>query len=215
LAVAAERARIARELHDVVAHNVSVMVALADGAQHTVGGDPDTARDAIGQVASVGREALTELRGLLGVLRDPAVAGASRAPQPGIDQLDELVGRVRAAGLQATVRVTGRPMAISAPAEMTIYRIAQEALTNALRHGDGTTSVEVRVRWRTDVVELEITDDGRTPRGVTGSPDGRGVAGMRERAGMHGAELSAGPRPGGGWLVATRIPLRADSAVRT
>jgi signal transduction histidine kinase len=117
--------------------------------------------------------------------------------------------------LQATVRVDGRPTAISAPAELTIYRIAQEALTNALRHGEGTTSVEVRVRWRADVVELEITDDGRTPRGVAGFADGRGVAGMRERAGMHGAELSAGPRAGGGWLVATRIPLRADSAVRT
>jgi signal transduction histidine kinase len=219
LAVAAERARIARELHDVVAHNVSVMVALADGAQHTLDADPRRAADAMGQVAAVGREALAELRGLLGVLRDAdsdsGSGDARRDPQPGIDALDELVERVRAAGVKARLRAIGEPTAISPLAQMTIYRIVQEALTNVLRHGKGATAADVTLRWMPDAVELEIADDGaRSPAEGPRPDEGRGVTGMRERASVHGASLTAGPRPHRGWRVATRIPLSARSGER-
>lgn len=209
LAVAAERTRIARELHDVVAHNVSVMVALAHGAQHTIDDAPDQAREAMGHVAAAGREALIELRELVGVLGD---RHAERAPQPGIDQLDELVDRVRAAGLHVRLRVEGEPAALSPLAEVTLYRIAQEALTNVLRHADAPTAVDVQLRWLADGVELEILDDGRAPE--PSSAGGRGLVGMRERAAVHGATLAAGPLPGAGWRVATRLPLQGTTVVR-
>jgi signal transduction histidine kinase len=206
LAVAAERARIARELHDIVAHNVTVMVALADGADHTLDLDREQAREAVRSVASTGREALEELRGLLGLLRDADSAEpAAHAPQPGVAQLDELLVRVRDAGVAARLRVEGAPTPISPVAELTLYRIAQEALTNVLRHAREPTSVDVRLAWSRDAVTLEIVDDGHT------APDrvhaGRGLTGMVERAALHGAGLSAGSRATGGWRVATRLPL--------
>jgi signal transduction histidine kinase len=208
LAVAAERARIVRELHDVLAHNVSVMVALADGAQMTLQDAPDEAREAMGNVAATGREALVELRGLLGVLRDGERAAADLGPQPGIAQLEELLQRVRSAGLPARLRVEGEPVALGPVAQLTIYRIVQEALTNALRHAHGASGAEVHLRYRADVLELEVLDDG-VASGETVEV-GRGVAGMRERAGVHGARLDAGPRRTGGWRVATRVPLRTQ-----
>lgn len=206
LALAAERAAIARELHDVVAHNVAVMIALADGAEQVADADPRAAREAVGQIAATGREALGELRGLLGVLRDSEGNGAGRSPQPSLGDLDDLVARMRAAGLPATLRVTGSPAPASPHLQMTIYRIAQEALTNALRHRDGTTQVQVQLRWSPQAVELEILDDGKPALSRPG-PVGRGIAGMRERAATHGAELSAGAVGRRGWRVRTRIPL--------
>jgi signal transduction histidine kinase len=212
LAAAAERTRIARELHDVVAHNVSVMIALADGAEQTVDTDPARARSAIGQVAATGREALAELRDLLGVLRTAGDNALERAPQPGIHQLEELVERVRDAGLQVRLHVTGAPAAVSPLVDITVYRIAQEALTNALRHGRATSTAEVSVRWSNGAVELEVCDDGRVDHAANPPRSGRGLVGMRERARMHDASLDAGPRPHGGWRVFTRIPLRDERA---
>ena len=214
LAVAAERARIARELHDVVAHNVSVMVALADGAQHVFDDRPDQVRGAIGQIAATGREALTELRELLGLLRDGDDRAAVRAPQPGTDQLDELIERVRAAGLEARLRVEGEPRELSPLTQVTVYRIVQEALTNVLRHAVAASSVDVRLRWLDDEVAIEVLDDGRRRDAPAATRAGRGVAGMRERAAVHGAPLSAGPAPGGGWRVATRLSYRPAPASR-
>ena len=204
LAVAAERARIALELHDVVAHNVSVMVALADGAQHA----PERSHEAMGHVAATGRETLRELRGLLGVLRDGG-DDAARIPQPGLEQLDDLIARVREAGLPARLRVEGPPAALSPVAQITLYRIVQEALTNVLRHAVEPSGVDVGLRWGADGVTLEIVDDGGAPPGRDAAPSGRGLAGMRERAALHGATLLAGPRADGGWRVVTRIPLGA------
>ena len=215
LAVVAERTRIARELHDVVAHNVSVMVALADGAQQVVGTDAAQAEQAMGDVAAVGREALTELRGLLGVLRDPEAAGAAREPQPGVDDIGDLVDRLRSAGLPTELHAVGIPPNPGPIAQMTLYRIVQEALTNTLRHSRHATKAVVVLRWEADAVEVEIVDDGTTASDGRSVAPGRGLTGMRERAGLHGADLKAGPAPDGGWRVAVRLPLRDDPAVRT
>jgi signal transduction histidine kinase len=142
------------------------------------------------------------------VLRASDAEAGELAPQPGIGELEELVDRVCTAGLHAELRVTGARRSISPLAGMTVYRIAQEALTNVLRHGTGATTAEVYVNWRDEEVELEIVDNGRLDSGAVAVPgDGRGIAGMRERAGLHGALLSAGPCFCGGWRVITRIPL--------
>ena len=201
LAIAAERARIARELHDVVAHDVTVMVSLADGAQVALGRSPERAREAMGQVAATGREALRELRGLLGLLAGDGADGAG--PQPGLDGLGELVDRVRAAGLPAALHVEGAPTDVDPMAQLTVYRIAQEALTNVLRHAPSATRADVRLRSDDAGLALEVVDDGRG--GAAGTP-GRGLLGMQQRAALHGADLSAGPADDGGWRVALRIP---------
>jgi signal transduction histidine kinase len=211
IAAAAERARIARELHDVVAHNISVIIALADGGGLSVRSEPERALEALEGVASTGREALRELRGLVGVLReDDAGPEAGRRPQPGVGELDELVARVRLAGLPVRLRVEGEPTALGAGLELTIYRVAQEALTNTLRHAREAQGAEVRLRYGAEAVELEVLDDGRRPAARAGA--GRGLLGMRERAGAHGASLQAGPRNGGGWRVAMRLPRRPTGA---
>ena len=202
LAIAAERARIARELHDVVAHDVTVMISLADGAQVALGRSPDRAREAMGQVAATGRGALRELRGLLGVLAGDEAPGA--APQPGLDGLPELVERVSAAGLTASLDVGGLPPDVDPMAQLTLYRVTQEALTNVLRHATSATRAEVRLRTDGSTVQLQVLDDGRAP--ATGDP-GRGVLGMRQRAALHGGSLTAGPNAGGGWKVALALPL--------
>jgi signal transduction histidine kinase len=215
LAIVAERTRIARELHDIVAHHVSIMVALADGAQQIADTEAEQAGQAMGQVASVGREALTELRGLLGVLRDSRATGPTRKPQPSVEELGALVERVRDAGVPTVLRTHGAPSQAGAVAQVTIYRIVQEALTNTLRHGRSVTKAEVSLRWEPDAVEIEVLDNGNaSPPGATRS-EGRGIAGMRERAGVHDAILTAGPSPAGGWRVAVRLPLRDGSGTRT
>jgi signal transduction histidine kinase len=210
LAAAAERARIAREVHDIVAHNIAVMIALADGAAYTAETNPGQAASVMGQVSATGRSALGEMRRLVGVLRGPATPG--HAPQPGLDDLEELIASVRAAGLPARLTVTGPPFAVPPSAQLALYRITQEALTNTLKHAPGATA-EVRLAYRPGQVELEVTDDGR-PGGVppggepAGPPGGgHGIAGMRERAATFGGPVSAGPRPGGGWRVRTVLRL--------
>ncbi|MGP4024447.1 sensor histidine kinase [Actinomadura sp. 3N407] len=208
VAMAAERARIARELHDVVAHNVSVIVVQADGASYAIDTDVGRARQALDTISSTGRLALAEMRRLLGVLREHDDAGAF-APQPGVAELDDLIEQVRASGLAVTFEMDGTPPAMSEGRQLTIYRIVQEALTNTLKHGGPRVAVAVRLRYAEDALEIRVDDDGR---GAAAPDDGRGhgLAGMRERVAVYGGDLCAAPRPGGGFEVVARIPVREE-----
>jgi signal transduction histidine kinase len=205
VAAAAERARIARELHDVVAHNVSVMVVQADGAAYAIDADPDRARHALGAIAATGREALAEMRRLLGVLRS-ANEDKPMLPQPGVEQLADLLAQVRGAGLPVELRVEGVPVELPQGVALAVYRIVQEALTNTRKHGGPDTTATVRLHYRDDDVRLEVTDDGRGAD-APGDGMGHGLVGMRERVAMFGGDLTAGPCPGGGFLVAATLPV--------
>ncbi|WP_396452695.1 sensor histidine kinase [Actinomadura sp.] len=210
MAMAAERARIAREMHDVVAHNVSVIVVQADGASYAIDTDVARARQALGTISATGRLALAEMRRLLGVLREDDDAGAF-APQPGVAEIDDLVEQVRASGLAVDYEVDGTPAAMSEGRQLTVFRIVQEALTNTLKHGGPRARVCVRLRYAGDALEIRVTDDGR---GAAAFDDGRGhgLAGMRERVAVYGGEVRAGPRPGGGFEVVAEIPVREEVA---
>jgi signal transduction histidine kinase len=213
LAVAAERARIAREVHDIVAHNLAVMVALADGAAFTAPVAPERATDTMQQVSATGRQALAEMRRLLGLLDDgePPPPAAALAPQPGLDDIDQLVDQVRAAGVQVTLTREGVPGAWGPGAGLAVYRIVQEALTNTLKHAGPQASAHVRLGYTATGVDLEVSDDGarRPARPAAGRADGgHGLAGMSQRAASYGGHLEAGPRPGTGWRV--RAQLRLD-----
>ncbi|WP_327086938.1 sensor histidine kinase [Nonomuraea sp. NBC_01738] len=209
IAAAAERTRIARELHDVVAHNVSVMVVQADGASFAIDGDPETARLAVRNIAKTGREALAEMRRLVGVLRqDEAADGTDYLPQPGLAQLGDLVG---GAGLPVELRVTGDPARLPEGQQLVVYRIVQEALTNALKHAGPGARALVELDCAGSELILKITDDGRGAA-ATLSPDGHGLVGMRERVGMYGGAVSAAPRPGGGFEVLARLPVQTMKA---
>jgi signal transduction histidine kinase len=197
-AAAEEQARIARELHDVLAHNVSVMVVQAAAADDVFESQPDRAREALRAIERTGRAALTELRRLLGAVRTTEFA-----PQPGLAGLDVLVEGVRAAGLPVTLEVEGELDDLPTGLDLSAYRIVQEALTNAIKHADASLA-EVRV-WRTpEGVELEVVDDGAGP---VGNGRGQGLIGMRERASLLGGEVEAGPKPGGGFRVKATLPL--------
>ena len=207
LAVAQERSRIARELHDVVAHSVSVMVVQAGAAQRVIEGDPARARDALSSIETAGRQSLVELRRLLGVLRaDDGSHGV--APQPGLAQVDELIERARAAGLDAGIRVDGEQRALSMGADLAAYRIVQEALTNVIKHA-AATAVDVTIRYLPGALELSIRDNGGGPRNERAA--GHGLIGMRERVAMFGGTLSAGKAPEGGFAVAAHIPLEGEA----
>ncbi|HEU4658657.1 MAG TPA: histidine kinase [Capillimicrobium sp.] len=212
LAVAEERRRIARELHDVVAHSMSVMVVQAGGARRIGERDPARAAGAAAQIERTGREALSEMRRLLGVLR---VDGAETplAPQPGMDRLAALVERARAAGLPVELAVEGDRRSLPAGVDLAGYRIVQEALTNAMKHA-GSAPTSVRVRYGDDAVELEVAND-EPARGATLRSEGagHGLIGMRERARVVGGEVDAGPRPGGGFAVRARLPLAREEAL--
>jgi signal transduction histidine kinase len=288
LAAAEERARIAREMHDVVSHNIQVMVTLADGAAAAARSDPARAADVMGEVSGTGREALTDMRRMLGVLRDrraatspaarppltgPTTKGSSTAPsatpnhvmrhvprgrtssvrpaggrspgtaharhglpgltaasslgrgaeperspyapQPGLADLDALIDRVKATGLQVQVEQTGRPFELSAAAELTVYRLVQEALTNVLKHADSPSSAQVLLQFDDPDVTVQVSDDGRVSVLTTGSAtptkmspatgSGHGLAGMAERAAAFGGSLEAGPRSGGGWRICATL----------
>ena len=265
LAAVTERARIAREMHDVVSHNIQVMVTLADAASLAQAADPDRAAEAMHEVSSTGRQALTDMRRMLGVLREePAPGGgggigggangaigsrgnagghsgvaeanvsgrAALAPQPGLRELPALVERVQATGLTIDVRQEGAPFELSNAAGLTVYRVVQEALTNALKHAHEPTSVEVRLAFADPDVSVRVRDNGVA--GPSVGPDaahhssgyasgqantpvpsgGHGLAGMAERATAFGGTLTAGPRPTGGWEVEARLrdckaPVRA------
>jgi signal transduction histidine kinase len=203
LAVATERARIAREMHDIVAHNLAVMVALADGAGYAAATSPDRAAEAMRKVSASGREALSEMRRLVGLLRDGEPADPDgRSPQPGLDDLDRLVAQVRAAGVTVAVSREGVPGAWGPGAGLAIYRIVQEALTNVLKHAGPRAGAEVRLRYEPARAEVEVLDDGAGRPAVTVPAAGRhGLAGMAERAASYDGQLRAGPRPGAGWRV--------------
>lgn len=209
MAMAAERARIARELHDVVAHNVSVIVVQADGAAYAIDTDVGRARQALDTISSTGRMALAEMRRLLGVLRETDDAGAF-APQPGVAQLDDLVEQVRASGLTVSYEVEGTRAVMSEGRQLTVYRIVQEALTNTLKHGGPRVNVSVRLRYAEDALEIRVEDDGR---GAAASNDGRGhgLAGMRERVAVYGAASAWARAP----VAGSRWSRRSRSARRS
>ena len=202
-AILEERSRIARELHDVVAHSISVMVLQARGGRRVLEAAPGDAREAFAVIERAGHQALEEMRRLLGMLRasDEELA---LAPQPSLRQLDRLVERVRAAGLPVEVTVEGEPGELPPGVDLSAYRIVQEALTNALKHA-GPARARVVVRYREDELELEIADDGAGTGDGTGS--GHGLIGMRERVSVYGGELQAGRRPEGGYALRARLPL--------
>jgi signal transduction histidine kinase len=213
-AVAAERARIARELHDVVAHNVSVMVVQADGAAYVLDASPDQAKQALETISSTGRAALAEMRRLLGLLRAGDDGGGEYVPQPGVEQLTDLMDQVRGAGLPVRFEVTGQPQPLTTSLQLTAYRVVQEALTNARKHGGPQVTASVRLTYRDSELDLLIEDDGRGARRElceAGGPDGlgHGLIGMRERVGMVSGTLDAGPRPGGGFRISVALPIRA------
>ncbi|MEU1736686.1 histidine kinase [Streptosporangium sp. NPDC020145] len=205
LAVAEERGRIAREMHDIVTHNLSVMVALADAAVFAQRYSPERAEVAMRQISGTGRQALTDMRRSLGVLRADE-PDASRHPAPGLAELEPLAARTRAAGLSVRLSLEGDVSAVPAAAQLTVYRLVQEALTNTFKHTPSGTRAAVRVRCAGDAVTVEVVDDGPAAR-APGPSDGHGLVGMRERAAAYGGTLEAGPRDGGGWRVATRLTL--------
>jgi len=209
-AVVEERSRIARELHDVVAHSLSVMTVQAGAARRLLdrsGADPQV-REAIATVEATGREALTELRRAVGVLREEGES-VGLSPQPGVADLPSLVARAQEAGLSVELTMEGEPRPLPSGVDLSAYRIAQEALTNAFKHA-GPAHAVVRVCYGTDVLEVQVVDDGRgaaanlTPTAAGG---GHGLVGMRERVALFGGELRAGPRAGGGYEVKARLPL--------
>jgi signal transduction histidine kinase len=210
-AVNDERVRIARELHDVVAHTVSVMVVQAGAARRTVDRDPDGAKDAMASIEATGRQALDEMRRLLGVLRREQDDSMARAPQPTIRHVDALVEQFRDAGLTVDLVVEGDPRELAAGLDLSAYRIVQEALTNVLKHA-GPATVDVRLRYLDDCLELRVEDDGRGLAAVPSLGGGHGLVGMRERVALYGGDLRAGPRPGGGYEVVARIPLEPEVA---
>jgi signal transduction histidine kinase len=196
-------------MHDVVAHSLAVMIALADGAARSATSTPERAADAMGKVSATGREALGEMRRLLGVLQDAGDGGGGRSPQPGLDDLDALVAQVRSAGPRVTLAVAGVPGAWGPGAGLAVYRIVQEALTNTLKHAGPDAAARVRLRYAADGVEIEVTDDGgRRPRAVQppGAGHGHGLAGMAERAAAFGGVVTAEPcADGPGWRVHAQL----------
>ncbi|MGH1523041.1 sensor histidine kinase [Leifsonia sp. L25] len=214
IATAAERSRVARELHDIVSHSLTVMIALADGSAGLVGTAPERSAETMRLVAETGRGALGDMRRLLGVLRAGDEDAAAHAPQPGLADLRELVERFRAAGLPVRITVTGTPPT-DVGQQLTVFRVVQEALTNALRHASLATTVAVTIEFGERVIRITVDDDATVhTESVPGS--GSGLLGLRERVALYGGTLEAGPRRGGGWrLVAeftTVPPAAADAA---
>jgi signal transduction histidine kinase len=204
-AVTEERQRIARELHDVVAHSISVMTVQAGGVRRLLHADQTREREALETIEETGRQALAEMRRMLGILRQPTDEPAL-APQPSIATLEALVDQVREAGLPVEYRIEGEPVPLPPGVELSAYRIVQEALTNALKYA-GPARAEVSVSYGRDALELEITNDGRVDGDAQGS--GHGLIGMRERVAVFGGTLEAGPREGAdGFVVKARLPVR-------
>ncbi|HWK28691.1 MAG TPA: sensor histidine kinase [Solirubrobacter sp.] len=205
-AVAAERARLARELHDVVAHSVSVIVMQAKGGSAVLATDPGRAREAFTTIERSGRQALEELRRMLDLLvHDPAAAEDRRAA-PGLARLDDLVRATRDAGVDVAVTVDGEPGRLSEVADLSVYRIVQESLTNVVRHA-GAAHALVRLRWRADELEVSVRDDGPGVAALDLPSSGRGLVGMRERVAMLGGTLVASPHHDGGFEVCATLPL--------
>jgi signal transduction histidine kinase len=207
-AVAAERARIARELHDVVAHAMSVMVVQAGAARTALEREPAVAEEALRRIEETGRVGLGEMRRLIGLLRpeDPA----DLAPQPDLARLDELLETMRHAGLQVEAVVEGSPRELPQGVGLTAYRLVQEALTNVLKHA-GESHARVLLRFDEDALEVEVFDDGLGPLRDGTTLGGHGLIGMRERVELFGGSLETGPRPGGGFEVRARLPVAEET----
>jgi signal transduction histidine kinase len=211
MALRAERARIARELHDLVTHSVSVMVLQTGAAQEIMGRDEGRSRALLESVQSGGRSALEELRHMLGLLADHD-GDAPLAPQPGVDEIPALIAQLRQAGLAVELRIAGQPRPVSRGVAITVYRIVQEALTNVIKHAGGAPS-QVVLRWSDAAIEVDIIDDGPPHhRAAPRVSVGRGLTGMRERTAMYRGTLDAGPGADRGYEVRARIPLEATGA---
>jgi signal transduction histidine kinase len=213
-AIADERSRIARELHDVVAHHVSVMVVQAAAARRVLGQRPEAAAAALSAVESTGRQALVEMRRMVGVLRAGS-ADESLAPLPGLDRLGELLAQVREAGLPVELETSGEPRRLPAGVELSAYRIVQEALTNSLRHA-GNATARVCLDYGSDGLAITVADAGRGKAEDRSSapgraPGGHGLVGMRERVALYGGRFAAGPGPSGGYVVSAWLPVDGDT----
>ncbi|MFI9008065.1 sensor histidine kinase [Actinosynnema sp. NPDC053489] len=207
-AVEHERARIARELHDVVTHHVSVMTIQAGAARKVMASAPEQAREALLAVEAGGRAAMTELRHVMGLLTVDGTTAADLAPQPGLDQVEALVARVRETGVRVGSTVTGEPRPLPPGVELAAYRVVQEALTNAVKHASGG-SVSVTVDHGDDRLRVDVVDTGGTPGPGAAGGNGHGLIGLRERLAVYGGTLEARPRPGGGYQVTASIPVGA------
>ena len=207
-AVAEERTRIARELHDVVAHRVSLMTVQAGAAKTVAADDPEGALQAMEAVEKAGRQALDELRHLMGVLR-PEAEVDGLGPQPGLEDVPRLVEHLRATGLEVSLTMDGVQTDLPARVDLSAYRIVQEALTNVLKHAGPGARTEVRLSTYNHGVAIEVCDNGQGATILPGS--GHGIVGMRERAQLLGGSLDAGPRPGGGFQVVAHLPIREES----
>jgi signal transduction histidine kinase len=206
-AVMAERSRIARELHDAVAHSMSVMVVQAGAARTVIDRDPEAAKAAIARIEETGRDGLTEMRRLIGVLTAPGTE-ADLSPQPGLAQFEALLETVRGAGVPVEVVTRGRPRQLPPSADLIAYRVVQEALTNVVRHAGGAHA-RVLLDWSHDALAIEVADDGRG--GAADAAGGHGLIGMRERVALYGGSLETGARPGGGFSVRVRLPFEEGS----
>jgi signal transduction histidine kinase len=204
-AVAEERARIARELHDVIAHTVSVMVVQAGAAEQVLDGENEAARAALASIRESGKGALLELRRLLLFVREDAEQELK--PQPSLDRLDDLVRRAEAAGVHVDVSQSGERRPLPPGLDQAAYRIVQEALTNTIKHAGRPAHASVSIGWQPDTLLISVSDDGAGGDAVDGAAGGHGLIGMRERAGLYGGELEAGPVPDGGFAVLARLPL--------
>ena len=218
LAAAAERTRVAREMHDIIGHNLSVIITLADGGAYATDLAPERGKQALLLIGDTGRQALGELRRMLGVLRvqTPTPDAPELSPQPGVADLDALCARIRAAGPQVVYRTGGEPAALDRGVQLTVYRIVQEALTNALKHAGHDTRVELAVT--VDELRLHIDCHDTGPGGTVTGPvpshdEGHGLAGMRERAALYHGTVTAGPAPGGGWTVRVTLDLTPPDAI--
>lgn len=196
-------------MHDIVTHSLSVMVALADGADATNASSPDRAGQVMRQVAATGRQAIGEMQRTVTALRTDPDEDA-RYPLPGLADLDDLLAQVRAAGLQVRLTIQGQARSLPPGAQLAAYRIVQEALTNVRKHAAGATGASVTLRYDADGIDVEIGDDGHAGGGVAG----HGITGMRERAIAYGGSIAAGPGPGGGWLVRARLAGGPDGSDR-
>jgi len=210
-AVAEEQTRIARELHDVMAHSVSVMVVQAAAAEDVFDTAPQRAREALRSIESTGRQALSEVRRVLDVVRSSD--GDALTPQPGLSRLEELIGEVRAAGLPVVIQVDGARPNLPAGVDLSAYRIVQEGLTNTRKHGHRVTQATVMLSYRPDELCVEVCDDGVASPAASGAEarTGHGLIGMRERVALYGGELLAGPRAGGGFEIRARFPLEPEA----
>jgi len=214
LAAAAERTRIAREMHDIVAHHLTVMVTLSDAAIAASAASPERAAEAMRSVSSTGRRALADTRRLLGVLRQPPgqEPGESLQPVPGMAQLDQLIDQVRSAGLDTTLEIHGAVPDMPAGVQLTVYRLVQEALTNTLKHGGAGARAAVRLEFLPGELRMHVDDDGAGAAAPASASVGSGLAGMQERVRAYGGDVQAGPRRPGGWRVAARLHLDGGDA---